>query len=49
MDAQTGVSPPVIRNTRTSYLRFYYHQRTHHGYRTRGQAPASIVIGANER
>lgn len=32
-----------------SYLRFYNHQRTHHGYRTRGRTPASIVIGANER
>ena len=32
-----------------SYLRFYNHQRTHHGYRTRGRTPASIVMGANER
>ncbi len=32
-----------------SYLRFYNHDRTHHGYRTRGRTPASIVIGANER
>ena len=32
-----------------SYLRFYNHERTHHGYRTRGRTPASIVIGANER
>lgn len=31
-----------------SYLRFYNHQRTHHGYRTRGRTPASIVLGANE-
>jgi transposase InsO family protein len=29
--------------------RFYNHERTHHGYRTRGRTPASIVIGANER
>lgn len=32
-----------------SYLRFYNRERTHHGYRTRGRTPASIVIGANER
>jgi transposase len=32
-----------------SYLRFYNHERTHHGYRTRGRTPASIAIGANER
>ena len=32
-----------------SYLRFYNHERTHHGYRTRGRTPASIVLGANER
>lgn len=32
-----------------SYLRFYNHQRTHHGYRTRGRTPASIVLGAQER
>ena len=32
-----------------SYLRFYNHERTHHGYRIRGRTPASIVIGANER
>lgn len=31
-----------------SYLRFYNHQRTHHGYRTRGRTPASIVLGAIE-
>lgn len=32
-----------------SYLRFYNYERTHHGYRTQGRTPASIVIGANER
>ena len=32
-----------------SYLRFYNHERTHHGYRTQGRTPASTVIGANER
>ena len=31
-----------------SYLRFYNHQRTHRGYRTRGRTPASIVLGAQE-
>ena len=32
-----------------SYLRFYNYERTHHGYRTQGRTPASIVIGGNER
>jgi transposase len=32
-----------------SYLRFYNHERAHHGYRTRGRTPASIVLGAQER
>jgi transposase InsO family protein len=31
-----------------SYLRFYNHERTHHGYRTRGRTPASLVLGAQE-
>jgi transposase InsO family protein len=31
-----------------SFLRFYNHERTHHGYRTRGRTPASIVLAANE-
>jgi transposase InsO family protein len=29
-----------------SYLRFYNHERAHHGYRTQGRTPASIVMGA---
>jgi transposase InsO family protein len=29
-----------------SYLRFYNHQRSHRGYRTRGRTPAQIVWGA---
>jgi transposase InsO family protein len=29
-----------------SYLRFYNHERTHRGYRTRGRTPAEIVWGA---
>jgi transposase InsO family protein len=32
-----------------SYLRFYNHERAHHGYRTQGRTPASIVRGAQER
>ncbi len=31
-----------------SYLRFYNHERTHHGYRTGGRTPASIIWGAIE-
>jgi len=31
-----------------SFLRFYNYERTHHGYRTRGRTPASIVLAANE-
>ena len=40
---------PQLEASLQSYLRFYNHDRTHHGYRTRGRTPASIVIGANER
>jgi transposase InsO family protein len=28
------------------YLRFYNHERSHHGYRTRGRTPAQLVWGA---
>lgn len=31
-----------------SYLRFYNHERTHHGYRTRGRTPAQLVWGAQD-
>ena len=31
-----------------SYLRFYNHQRAHHGYRTQGRTPAQIVWGAQD-
>ena len=31
-----------------SYLRFYNHQRAHHGYRTQGRTPAQIVWGAHD-
>jgi transposase InsO family protein len=31
-----------------SYLRFYNHERAHHGYRTRGRTPAQIVWGAQD-
>ena len=30
------------------FLRFYNHERPHHGYRTRGRTPASLFLGANE-
>lgn len=29
-----------------SYLRFYNHERAHHGYRTQGRTPAQIIWGA---
>ena len=31
-----------------SYLRFYNHERAHHGYRTRGRTTAQIVWGAQD-
>ena len=31
-----------------SYLRFYNHERAHHGYRTRGRTPAQLVWGAQD-
>ncbi len=31
-----------------SYLRFYNHERVHHGYRTQGRTPAQIVWGAQD-
>lgn len=31
-----------------SYLRFYNHERAHHGYRTKGRTPAQIVWGARD-
>jgi transposase InsO family protein len=31
-----------------SYLRFYNHERAHHGYRTQGRTPAQIVWGARD-
>lgn len=31
-----------------SFLRFYNHERTHHGYRTQGRTPAQIVWGARD-
>jgi len=32
-----------------SFLRFYNHDRPHHGYRPRGRTPAAILLGAKER
>ena len=31
-----------------SYLRFYNHDRAHHGYRTQGRSPAQLVWGARD-
>jgi transposase InsO family protein len=31
-----------------SYLRFYNHERAHHGYRTQGRTPAQILWGARD-
>jgi transposase len=31
-----------------SYLRFYNHERAHHGYRTQGRSPAQLVWGARD-
>lgn len=31
-----------------SYLRFYNHERPHHGYRTQGRSPAQLVWGARD-
>ena len=32
-----------------SFLRFYNHERPHQGYRTRGQTPVTLFLGAQER
>ena len=46
------VPPPLLhhaaaaRGLAPGYLRFYNHERAHHGYRTRGRTPAQIVWGA---
>ena len=40
---------PQLQRSLDSFLRFYNHQRPHHGYRTRGRTPAEILLGAKER
>jgi transposase InsO family protein len=40
---------PQLQRSLDSFLRFYNHQRPHHGYRTRGRTPAEILLGAEER
>lgn len=37
-----------LRASLQSYLRFYNHERAHHGYRTRGRTPAQLVWGAHD-
>jgi transposase InsO family protein len=37
---------PQLDASLQSYLRFYNHERAHHGYRTRGRTPAQVVWGA---
>jgi transposase InsO family protein len=39
---------PQLQRSLDSFLRFYNHQRPHHGYRTRGRTPAEILLGAGE-
>jgi transposase InsO family protein len=40
---------PQLQRSLDSFLRFYNHDRPHHGYRTRGRTPAAILLGARER
>ena len=35
----------VLHRTLQQFMRFYNVERPHHGYRTRGRTPASIVFG----
>ncbi len=37
---------PQLQRSLDGFLRFYNHERPHHGYRTRGQTPAAIFLGA---
>jgi transposase InsO family protein len=39
---------PHLQRSLDSFLRFYNHERPHHGYRTRGRTPAEILCGAQE-
>ncbi len=40
--------PRQLEASLQSYLRFYNHERAHHGYRTQGRTPAQIVWGARD-
>ena len=40
---------PQLQRSLDSFLRFYNHDRPHHGYRTRGRTPAAIILGAQEK
>jgi transposase InsO family protein len=37
---------PQLQRSLDDFLRFYNHERPHHGYRTRGQTPAALFLGA---
>ena len=37
---------PQLQRSLDGFLRFYNHERPHHGYRTRGQTPAALFLGA---
>jgi hypothetical protein len=39
---------PQLQRSLDSFLRFYNHERPHHGYRTHGRTPAAILLGAGE-
>ena len=39
---------PQLQCSLDGFLRFYNHQKPHHGYRTRGRTPAEILLGAAE-
>jgi transposase InsO family protein len=37
-----------LQHSLDGFLRFYNHERPHHGYRTRGRTPAALFLGAQE-
>ena len=37
---------PQLQRSLDGFLRFYNHERPHHGYRTRGHTPAALLLGA---
>jgi transposase InsO family protein len=39
---------PQLQRSLDGFLRFYNHDRPHHGYRTRGRTPAALFLGAQE-